>query len=120
MGAVSRQHSGVASGVNNAISETAGLLAIAVFGLAMAHAFDRGLEQGLERAKATPEVQQEIRGQEAKLAAIEIPKAVEGAPREAIQHAIQDSFVAGFRFVMALGAGLALLSAVGAWVTLRH
>jgi EmrB/QacA subfamily drug resistance transporter len=75
MGSVGREHSGVASGVNNAISETAGLLAVAVFGLAMAHAFHGG------RAIAGP-------------------------------------FIGGFRFVMAMGAGLALLSAACAWITL--
>ena len=75
MGSVGRGHSGVASGVNNAISETAGLLAVAVFGLAMANAFHGG-------------------------------------------QAVAEPFVHGFRIVMALGAGLALLSAACAWLTL--
>jgi EmrB/QacA subfamily drug resistance transporter len=119
MGAVSREHSGVASGVNNAISETAGLLAVAVFGLAMSHAFNQGLERGLQGVKMPDEVREEIRNQEPKLAAIEIPKRVDVEQRVAIEQAIDESFIAGFRLVMMLGVGLSLLSAVGAGVTLE-
>ena len=43
MASVQREHSGVASGINNAVSETAGLLAIAAFGIPMAHAFHDGV-----------------------------------------------------------------------------
>jgi len=43
MACVGREHSGVASGINNAVSETAGLLAIAAFGIPMAHAFHDGV-----------------------------------------------------------------------------
>jgi hypothetical protein len=120
MGAVSRQHSGVASGVNNAISETAGLLAVAVFGLAMSHAFNQGLERGLQGANVPIEVQQEIRSQESKLAAIEIPPRTNAAQRQALSQAIGESFVAGFRLVMILAVVLALLSAVCAWLTLAR
>jgi EmrB/QacA subfamily drug resistance transporter len=118
MGSVSREHSGVASGVNNAISETAGLLAVAVFGLVMAHAFSARLEGRLEGAKVAPQVREEIRKEESRLAAIEIPKQVAGAQRQAVAEAISESFVDGFRLVMALGAGLGVLSAVLAWMTL--
>jgi MFS family permease len=118
MSAVSREHSGVASGVNNAISETAGLLAIAVFGLAMSHAFSQELERGLQNANVPREVREEIRSQESKLAAIEIPKRADAKQREAIKQAIDASFVSGFRLVMELGVGLSLLSAVCAWITL--
>jgi len=117
MSSVSRQHSGIASGINNAISETAGLLAIAVFGLVMAHAFHAGLERRMPETKVAPQVQQEIRGQEAKLAAIEIPQSVAGAQREAAAQAIGASFLDGFRVVMILGAVLSLLSAACAWLT---
>ena len=119
MGAVSREHSGVASGVNNAISETAGLLAVAVFGLAMSHAFTARLEQGLEDGKTPPEIREAVRGQATKLAAIEIPQRAGAAQRELVTKAVQSSFVDGFRLVMALGAGLALLSAAFAWMTLE-
>src|SRR5438067_2305173 len=72
MSSVSRAHSGVASGVNNAISEAAGLLAVAVFGVVMSQVFNAGLERRLQEAKVAPQLQQQIRAQESKLAAIEI------------------------------------------------
>ena len=118
MSSVSRAHSGIASGINNAISETAGLLAVALFGLVMSHAFNAGLERRLQESKATPQVQAEIRAQESKLAAIEIPARVGAAQQQAAKEAIGTSFVAGFRLVMALGVALALLSALAAWLTL--
>jgi MFS family permease len=81
MGSVGREHSGIASGVNNAVSETAGLLAVAVLGLLMSHAF---------QSDAAGHV-----------------------------HAIPESFIRGFRLVVAVSAGLALLSAACAWLTLE-
>jgi hypothetical protein len=104
--------------VNNAISETAGLLAVAVFGLAMLAAFDRGLERRLPESKVAPQVSAQIRSQESKLAAIEIPPRISAAQRATLTQAINESFIDGFRLVMALGAALALLSAVCAWLTL--
>jgi EmrB/QacA subfamily drug resistance transporter len=118
MSSVSREHSGVASGINNAVAETAGLLAVAVFGLVMSHAFHVGLERRMDRSHVATEVREEIRSQESKLAAIEIPARTDAAQRRVVTQAIGESFVAGFRLVMAIGAGLAVLSAVCAWLTL--
>jgi len=118
MSSVNREHSGIASGINNAISEGAGLLAIALFGLAMSHAFHARLERRMTEANVTAEVRQEIGRQETRLAAIEIPMQADASQRRAATQAIGASFIAGFRLVMALGAGLALLSAVCAWIAL--
>jgi hypothetical protein len=49
-----------------------------------------------------------------KLAAIEIPQEVDTRLREEITEAINDSFVAGFRLVMIVASGLAILSSVTA------
>jgi EmrB/QacA subfamily drug resistance transporter len=119
MTSVSREHSGVASGINNAISESAGLLAVAVFGLAMSHAFGAQLERRLQRSDLPTEIREEIRGQQSKLAAIEIPPRAGATQRQEMKQAIGASFIDGFRLVMGLGAGLALLSAVCAWITLE-
>ena len=47
MGAVDERHAGIASGINNAVSRVAGLLAVAAFGVIMLLNFQRGLEQRL-------------------------------------------------------------------------
>jgi hypothetical protein len=91
---------------------------VAVFGVVMAHAFSEGLESRLRDAKVPAETQQDIRNQETKLAAIEIPQKVAGAQREAAKRAVDESFLQGFRLVMVLGAALSVLSSVCAWLTL--
>jgi hypothetical protein len=47
-----------------------------------------------------------------------MPGGVDAATAAALRHAVATSFVAGFRWVMLLGAGLALLSALVAWWTI--
>src|SRR5262245_9566145 len=60
MNSVSESRAGIASGVNNAVSRTAGLLAVAVLGLIMFHAFNRCLDQRLGQIGATPEIRQSL------------------------------------------------------------
>jgi hypothetical protein len=44
-----------------------------------------------------------------------MPPGVDAATAETLRRAVAEAFVAGFRWVMLLSAGLALLSAVSAW-----
>ena len=102
---------GVASGINNAVSRVAGLLAIAVLGIVMAQVFDRALEQRLASLSLPPEAVQPVEKQRDKLAGIELPPDLEPQTRNALHHAIGESFVQGFRVVMILGAALSFASA---------
>ena len=114
MNSVTQNRVGIASGVNNAVARAAGLLAIAVLGIAMLHAFNNALEQRLSAWKLPPSARQSLQAQRSKLAAASLPEDVDALTQQAISHAIDESFVYAFRWVMGIGATLAGVSAIGA------
>jgi len=116
MNAVGRDQAGVASGINNAVSRVASVLAIAVLGIVMLGAFNRGLTTRLAAFDLPPEIKQKLDEQRKKLAAAEAPPEIESETRAMIKQAIDESFVAGFRRVMLIASGLALASAACAWL----
>ncbi|MDB5846862.1 MAG: major facilitator transporter [Rhodoferax sp.] len=115
MNAVEPGLSGTASGVNNAISRTAGLLAIAIFGIVMSLAFNAGLDDALAHAGLPADTVQSVVSQRARLAGIVLPDGLGEAERQTLKATIGAAFVAGFRWTMAISAALALLSAAAAW-----
>jgi hypothetical protein len=116
MNSVSGRHSGLASGVNNAVSRTAGLLAIPVLGIFVFGAFSAGLDARVAALDLPPEAQQQLAAEKVDLGAAQVPEGLEGATAAAVQRAIEEAFVAGFRAAMFIGAGLALASAVAAGI----
>lgn len=109
---------GLASGVNNAVSRAAGLLAIALLGIVMSQSFDRALAQRLNELTLPAPLRAEVQAQRGKLAAIRLPDSTPPSERQAVERAVAESFVAGFRRVMALSALLALASSLGAGLTI--
>jgi len=105
MNSVGQAHVGIASGINNAVSRVAGLIAIAVFGLVMNRVFNHQLDQKLNILPAT--VRQQVDSQRSKLAAAEVTDA-EG------RRAIDESFVAGYRALVWMAVALAIASSVTA------
>ncbi len=62
MESVSSEEAGVASGVNNAVSRIASLLAVAVFGLVLSAGFNRALDRSLaQMVLTTPTLRQNVR-----------------------------------------------------------
>jgi EmrB/QacA subfamily drug resistance transporter len=107
MNAVEPSYVGAASGINNAVSRVAGLLAVAVFGAVLTAAFQSSLERRLDRLALAAPVRDAIEAQRSKLAAAETSDA-RG------RQAIEEAFVSGYRRVLWLAAGLALASSVSA------
>lgn len=116
MSAVPDGYAGVASGVNNAVSRLAGLLGIAVFGVVILATFGGQLESRLARLPINAEVRGSVFEQRARLAAVELPVSVDDQTRMSLKNAINDSFRSGLRVVMAAAAGLALASALSAFM----
>jgi EmrB/QacA subfamily drug resistance transporter len=107
MGALPRARAGVASGVNNAVSRVAALLAVAVFGFVLGRVFDRSLDGALAAGRVPAAARAEIDAQREKLAAADVAD-----PRG--KRAVAEAFVAGFRVVALLAAALAVASAATA------
>jgi EmrB/QacA subfamily drug resistance transporter len=105
MGAVDQTRAGIASGINNAVSRVAALLAIAVFGVVLSSVFNHEIDRRL--AALAPEVRQSVDSQRSKLAA-----ATTTDPQA--HRAIQEAFAAGYQWVVWGSAALALASAIGA------
>ena len=119
MNSIAQNRAGTASGVNNAVARTASLIAIAVFGVVMLQLFKTNLNRRLISANLPSSVVQSVQTQSTRLAAIDIPENVNpGTQQQLIRHAIDESFVSGFRWVMVIGAALAAASAVTAlfWI----
>ena len=114
MNSVASNRAGIASGVNNAVARTAGLLAIAVLGIVMLHVFSGSLDQRLAEYKLPSSASRSLQAQRTKLAAIAVPEDQDPATQQLIRRAIDESFVSGFRSIMAIGAALAIASAVTA------
>ena len=110
LAAVDDGHSGVASGVNNAFSRVAGLLAIAVLGTFVSAQFGSSLDEKLRDRPLGPAAQAAVTA--AKDRPLAIARAEDAAPGEsaALEAASRDASVDAFR----LGLGvMALLTIAG-------
>jgi EmrB/QacA subfamily drug resistance transporter len=114
LGSVESEHSGLASGVNNAMARVAGLLAVAVLGVVIYGAFSASLDDRLESMDLPSGVRSELEAAKVDLGAAAAPEGVDARTAAHIERAIEESFVAGFRAVMLVAAGLALASALAA------
>jgi EmrB/QacA subfamily drug resistance transporter len=116
MNSVVQNRVGIASGINNAVARGAGLLAIAVLGIVMLHAFNRALDQRSTGWNLPDSIWQSLQAQRSKLAGVSLPEELDQTTRQMIANAIAESFVHAFRCIMAIGAGLAVTSAVVALI----
>jgi len=117
MGAVEDHHAGIASGINNTVSRTASLLAIAAFGIVMLTAFNHHLDR--EIGNLAPEAQMQIEQQRYRLASIELSADLGEKNRDEAKRIVNESFIAGFRLVAYGAAGLAFLSALSAMLLIE-
>jgi EmrB/QacA subfamily drug resistance transporter len=119
MTAFGPERSGVASGINNAVSRTASLLSIAVFGLVAFQRFSSSLAHRLDTLSVPPEVRELLWQARGKLAALTIPPSLPDQLRTGLEQAVDAAFVDAFRAIMLLAAGLAAGSALVAWLMIE-
>jgi EmrB/QacA subfamily drug resistance transporter len=112
MGSVEAQHSGVASGINNAVARAAGLLAIAALGLVVVARFNRALDTELATKSLTEAASHVVEQQRGKLMGADLSELVDPAVRAALRSAFADAYVAAFRTTMLVSGGMGLLGAI--------
>jgi EmrB/QacA subfamily drug resistance transporter len=118
MSAVEERHAGAASGINNAISRVAGMLAVALLGAVAVDVFGASLDARLADLRIPHELRRTLADEVPKLAEATVPPEIRGAERQTLEQALDESFVRSFRVVMLVAAGLALASALCAGLTI--
>jgi EmrB/QacA subfamily drug resistance transporter len=119
MGAVATSHSGVASGVNNAVARVAGLLAIAIFGVFLVRAFDAQVQSRLDSLSVAPAARAQIEAQLPKMAGAQLESVgLDPGQRAVVQRTIDEAFVSGFRMVI-FGSAILALTAAGFGAAIR-
>jgi EmrB/QacA subfamily drug resistance transporter len=109
MGSVATHLSGTASGINNAVSRTAGVLAVAVVGALSLVLFSRGLDARAAGAGLSDGVRLALSREAAQLGAAAVPGGLAPQDAEIVRSVIRGAFVDTFKVVM-------LVCAVLAWV----
>ena len=118
MGAVDQRHAGTASGINNAVSEIAGMLAIALFSALAVNVFAAALDASLVPLQLAAGLRGAVEAQIPKLAEATVPAGLDSGLKQALETMFELSFLKAFRIVMLVASGLALASAVCAALTI--
>ena len=119
MNAVDERRAGVASGVNNAASRIAGLLAVAVLTVTAIEVYGPALAHRLDALPLAPQVAQALLAARQDLAGTPVPQGLAPALAEQARAAIDAAFVDSFRIVMLICAAMALAAGLCAALTIR-
>ncbi|HEX9027579.1 MAG TPA: MFS transporter [Anaerolineales bacterium] len=116
MGSVASHLAGTASGINNAVSRIAGVLAIATLGAAALIMFAGQMEGRAASIDLSAQARQELHVQARNLSGAVVPASVGQGQTAAVESAIKDSFAQTFKVVVLACAGLAWASALATLV----
>jgi hypothetical protein len=119
MSSVPEGEMGIASAVNNALSRLAGLVAVSLLALVLAHGFRVRLQAELGRSALPERARAAMVAGVARLHETPIPDHLSAEQRTAAIAAVDRAFVAGFRSVMTWCAVSCWVGAVAVWGLLR-
>jgi EmrB/QacA subfamily drug resistance transporter len=120
LAAVDDSHSGVASGVNNAVARVAGLLAIAVMGTIVSAQFGASLDDKLANRPLSPAGRAAVESARKRPLAVTEPSSDTRPERVAIASATTDASVDAFRSGMLVAALIAIAGGVVAGAGIRN
>jgi len=111
-------HAGIASGVNNAVARTAGLIAVAVLGIVLTAVFDRTFDRRIATAPVSAQTRTYAAEHRAVFAAGTVPPEIAAADRAATDDVVRHGYLNGFQAVMIVAAIGCLIAAGIAAVTI--
>jgi len=109
MASVPETESGLASGVNNAVSRLAALLAVAVLGAILAGVFNHSLDTRLSELRLSAEMRERVDAARPQLASIQSGDAE-------VQGAVSAAFLDGYRTMIWIAAGLTVVGGMLAFL----
>ncbi|MEO8574532.1 MAG: MFS transporter [Pyrinomonadaceae bacterium] len=116
MGAVEERHAGTASGINNAVSRTAGLIAVAAFGVVLVSSFESRFLADINSMQMPAAARDQLLAQAGQLGEIKVPNDLAEVQKKLVSQSIRNSFIGGFRVVTIISAVLGVLSSIVAWI----
>jgi EmrB/QacA subfamily drug resistance transporter len=119
MNSIESTHAGIASGINNAISRTAGLIAIAALGLVLTIAFYSYYDRQIANSPISAATRTTLARDRDRLATGYVPTAIRGPDRQRVVAIVDTAFAQGLFYTMSISAILACAAAVTALVTIR-
>jgi hypothetical protein len=117
---VHKAYSGSASGVNNAVSRIAAMIAIAALGALMISVFTVNLNGSVNASPLSDDEKSQILIQTNKLGGIDIPEDFSETSRIIAEESVNISFVHGFRWAMGLSSLFAFIGAIISFITIHN
>jgi EmrB/QacA subfamily drug resistance transporter len=113
-------HSGLASGVNNAVARVAGLIAIAAVGAVVATHFSGQVRQGLARPDAMPSRAAAVNAAASATFVVHVPAGFPKTQQPHVRQILRHASVDSFRLAMAIAAILAAISGILSLIGIRN
>jgi hypothetical protein len=112
MGSVSEHFSGIASGINNAMTRISNVFANAIFGALAVLLFTGALQNSIANIKLDTPQKKEVMARAVDLGNAKAPDSVSAPDREIVQQAYRSGFIDAYADIMRLSAGLAFAGAL--------
>jgi EmrB/QacA subfamily drug resistance transporter len=119
MAAVPEHNSGIASGINNTMARTAGLLAIAVLGALILISFRNNLESSINKIDIQDDKKSELINNAGNLAETSPPESLSKEKSEQVTKIIKASFIHSFDLVIYISVALTWLGSLIALFTVK-
>jgi EmrB/QacA subfamily drug resistance transporter len=116
MSSAPTEHSGLASGVNNAVTRSAQVLALAILGAVAIFTFSSALQTRADTLPLSTQQRATLVADAGKLGETPPPPGLDQQAASQVTTAVQESFVNTFRLLSIISACMALLSGALAWL----